>query len=125
QFCGVIEDVFGLLAGCDLHVCPSVSANESLPNVILEAKAARLPSIVFPTAGLREAVTHLQDGYVCPEPSHQALYEGIRYFLEHPEAATAMGHAARQSLERFSRERAAEEWASVFSSGPSEVHSVT
>ena len=38
-----------------MHVCPSLSAGDSFPNVILDAKKAGLPSVVFPTAGLPEA----------------------------------------------------------------------
>src|SRR5439155_6994691 len=117
QFTGEIEDIFGLLRQCHLHVCPSVSAGESFPNVVLEAKSQGLPSVVFPTAGLAEAVTHLVDGYVCSEKSARELYDGIRYFLEDAGALKEAGEAARQSLEKFSRERVAEEWAALFKHG--------
>lgn len=114
HFPGIVDDVFGLFEQCQLHVAPSVSSGESFPNAVLEAKAAGIPSVVFPTAGLPEAVTHLVDGYVCRERSADALYEGVRYFLDHPDARQVMGEAARRSLERFSAERAAEEWAALF-----------
>lgn len=117
RFTGVKEDVFGVLEQCHLHVSPSVSPNESFPNVVLEAKAVGLPSVVFPTAGLTEAVTHLVDGYVCRESSVQALYEGIRYFLDNRSALRAAGQAARRSLNRFSREGAARQWVEVFRDG--------
>jgi glycosyltransferase involved in cell wall biosynthesis len=109
-----IEDVGGLLAQCDLHVCPSVSPAESFPNVVLEAKSQGVPSVVFPTAGLPESVTHLVDGYVCRDTSLGALYDGIRYFLDDPESLKLAGEAARRSLERFPRERIADQWAEVF-----------
>lgn len=112
HFTGEIEDVFGLLRQCDLHVLPSMA--ESFPNVVLEAKSEGVPSVVFRSGGISEAVTHLVDGYVCRDKSAGALYEGIRYFLDNPAALKATGEAAKQSLERFSRQRVADEWAEVF-----------
>lgn len=113
QFVGEIEDVFGLLSQCDLHVCPSVFA-EGFGLVVLEAKSQSVPSVVFPSGGLQETVTHLVDGYLCREKSVQALYEGILYFLDDPAALKVAGKAAKQSLESFCRERIADEWVSVF-----------
>lgn len=112
HFTGEIEDVFALLTQCDLHVLPSMS--ESFPNVVLEAKSEGVPSVVFPSGGVSEAITHLVDGYICREKSAQALYEGIRYFLDNPATLKAAGQAAKQSLEHFSRQRIANEWAAVF-----------
>ena len=113
RFTGEIQDIPGLLEQCDLHVCPSVS-EEPFGIVVLEAKSAGLPSVVFPSGGLKETVTHLVDGYVCQEKSARALYEGIRYFLDHPEALSAAGGAARHSLHRFSGEKIGDQWCSVF-----------
>lgn len=110
---GEIADVFGLLDQCDLHVCPSRSAGESFPNVVLEAKRCGLPSVVFPVAGLPEAVDDRVDGYVCPEPTAAALYEGLRFFIDDRSRLAAAARAARASLERFSAERAATAWVSV------------
>lgn len=114
QFIGEIQDVFGLLSQCDLHVCPSTSPGESFPNVLLEAKSQGLPSVVFPTAGIPEAMNHRVDGYICRDKSAQALYEGIRYFLDNPAALKAAGEAAKGSLKHFSRERISDQWAEVF-----------
>jgi glycosyltransferase involved in cell wall biosynthesis len=117
HFTGEIDDVFGLLRQCDLHVCPSTSAGESFPNVVLEAKSQGLPSVVFPTAGLTEAVTHLVDGYVCSEKSSRALYDGLRYFLEDAAALKDAGNSARRSLDKFSKDSIAGEWAALFRHG--------
>jgi glycosyltransferase involved in cell wall biosynthesis len=116
RFVGPIKDVFGLLRQCQIHVCPSVSSTESFPNVLLEAKSQRLPSVVFPTAGIPEAVTHDVDGYICKETTANALYDGIRYFLDNPDRLRAAGQAARQSLEKFSPERIGEHWAELYKS---------
>lgn len=116
HFIGEIKDVFALLVQCDLHVWPSVSDGETFPNVVLEAKSQGVPTVAFPTAGLPEAVMHLVDGYVCRERSADALYEGIRYFLDHPGALKAAKEAAGKSAERFSSERIAGQWIAVFAS---------
>lgn len=117
RFTGEIQDITGLLAQCDLHVCPSVF-EEPFGIVVLEAKNQGIPSVVFPSGGLTEVVTPLVDGYVCNEKSADALCEGITYFLDDPAALAAASEAARMSLVRFSTERASEEWAAVFREQP-------
>ena len=111
---GEVDDVHPLLAQCRLHVCPSISEGESFPNVVLEAKSHALPSVVFPTGGLPEAVTHLDDGYVCRDRSAHALYEGLRYFLDDTAALARAGVAAKTSVAQYSRERIGPQWMDVF-----------
>jgi glycosyltransferase involved in cell wall biosynthesis len=113
RFVGEIADVFGLLSQCDLHVCPSVF-EEPFGLVVLEAKSQGIPSVVFPSGGLQETVAHRVDGYICNDKSTQALYEGIRYFLDDAVALQAAGKAAKRSLERFSRECMTDAWADIF-----------
>lgn len=112
-FPGQVDDVEALLGEALVHVCPSVSINESFPNVILEAKAAGVPTVGFPTGGIPEAIEHGKDGWLCREPSLEALVEGIRRLLEDRPLRERMGAAARASLERFSRERASGAWADL------------
>ncbi len=114
HFLGHIEDVFGLLRQCDLHVLPSLT--ESFPNVVLEAKCMGLPSVIFPSGGMPEAVTHGTDGYVCHQKTAVALYDGIRYFIDNPALLDTAGCAARSSLSRFSRATIAQAWVDVFQS---------
>jgi len=114
KFTGQIDDVFGLLDQCQLHCCPSTSDGESFPNVVLEAKSRGIPSVVFPTSGLPEAVTHLVDGYICPDRSVNSLYEGLSYFLERPSEMEAAGVAALGSMARFSPEGTSRQWAELF-----------
>jgi len=114
HFLGEIEDVFGFLSICNLHVCPSTSDAESLPNVVIEAKSQGVTSVVFPTAGLPEMVSHMIDGFVCKDKTVESLYEGIIYFLENPHQIKKMGQAAMKSLEFFGRDKIEKEWVSVF-----------
>src|SRR5207247_3666306 len=66
RFLGEINDVPQLLEQCDLHVCPSVW-EEPFGLVVLEAKTQGIPSVVFPSGGLKETVQHQVDGYICAD----------------------------------------------------------
>ncbi|PON15179.1 hypothetical protein C2W62_25220 [Candidatus Entotheonella serta] len=114
HFLGHIEDVFGLLKQCDLHVLPSLTEAESFPNVVLEAKRMGLPSVIFPSGGMPEVITHRTDGYRCHHKTAAALYDGIRYFIHAPSRLHLAGQAARSSLTRFSRATIAQAWEDVF-----------
>jgi glycosyltransferase involved in cell wall biosynthesis len=116
RFLGYVEDVPGLLAQADVHVCPSVW-EEPLSNTVPEAKLAGVPSVVFPSGGLPELVTHGEDGYLCPEKSAQVLREGIEHFLDmEEEALLHAGEAARASLIPLSitKEGFVEAWGQVY-----------
>ncbi len=114
QFLGYREDVPELLRSSDLHVCPSM-CREAFANVVLEAKAQRIPSVVFPDGGLPEMIAHKVDGFVCRDKSVEALVEGIEWFLDRPEEMKRAGLAARRNLdEKFGEERFRREWAEVF-----------
>lgn len=116
QFLGYREDVPALLRDSDLHVCPSI-CSEAFANVVLEAKAQGVPSVVFPDGGLPEMIEHKVDGYVCRGKTVEALVEGIEWFLDHPEERKRAGAAARRSLdEKFGERRFQREWAEVFQS---------
>ena len=120
RFVGYLEDVPGLLAGADVHTCPSV-CNEALGNVVLEAKQAGVPSVVFPDGGLPELVEHGVDGFVCRAKTAVALREGIEYYLD-MDAATlgAAKEAAGISLllQGITRAAFAQAWGSVYGIAP-------
>lgn len=113
RFHGEMGNVPGFLAGCDLHVCPSI-CDEAFGIVVIEAKSASLPSVVFPSGGLKETVNHLVDGYVCGEKTSTALYEGVAYFLNQPRVMKEAGRAAKLSIERFSPETIGPVWSSLY-----------
>jgi glycosyltransferase involved in cell wall biosynthesis len=97
-----------------LHVAPSLF-EEPAANVVLEAKAAGVPSVVFPSGGLPELVTDGVTGLVCRDKSVAALVEGIADFLDCPEKLAAARAAARMELKsRFSTERFRSEWVDVY-----------
>jgi glycosyltransferase involved in cell wall biosynthesis len=115
HFLGEVEDITSLLAQCHLHVCPS-TWDEPFGLVVLEAKQHGLPSVVFPSGGLVETVSHHQDGYICDSKTGNSLYKGLRYYIDNPEALRQAGDAARASLARFSKEQNARDWIAIFQS---------
>jgi glycosyltransferase involved in cell wall biosynthesis len=115
RFLGYREDVPSLLADAGLHCCPSrPELREGFGVVILEAKEAGIPSVVFRTGALAELIEHRHDGWICPKVSAEALAEGLRYFLRDEERMARAGRAAHASLVRFSREQFADGWWGIF-----------
>jgi glycosyltransferase involved in cell wall biosynthesis len=110
------DDVDALLRAAAIHCCPSMpEQRESFGIVVLEAKAAGLPSVVFPSGGLSETVTHGVDGWLCPEPTAAALAEGLQYFLQDTERLARAGLEARRSTVRYGRDVFDAAWWSLLS----------
>jgi glycosyltransferase involved in cell wall biosynthesis len=116
-FLNYVEDVPGLLQYCDVHVCPSVW-EEPLANVVMEAKMAGRPSIIFPSGGLPEVVTHEIDGYICPDKSARSLTAALQTYLDDPSLIPGQGIAARLSLDRLGANRFAQAWGTLYRVGP-------
>jgi glycosyltransferase involved in cell wall biosynthesis len=100
KFLGYVEDVSTLLALSEIHVTPSLF-NDPSPNVVMEAKLAARPSVVFPCGGLPELIEHGVDGFVCHEASVSALIEALRSYLEDTTLVQRHGNAAFVSLKRL------------------------
>lgn len=111
-----IDDVQELLHHADVHVCPSVSAGDSFPNVILDAKLAGVPSVVFPTAGLPEAIENGVDGLITPDRSPEQLAAAIAALIDDEPRRRAMGEAARASLMRHDPVALSSRWLDLISS---------
>jgi glycosyltransferase involved in cell wall biosynthesis len=109
-FLGHIHDTTRLLEQAQLHVCPSTSKSESFPNVILEAKKAGLPSVVFRTAGIPEAVQDEKEGRICEHKTADCLAHGIRRYIDDPVALRLHGMEAQRSLSRYDEDRIQETW---------------
>ena len=112
QILGPVGDVHGLLKQACIHVCPSTSKGDSFPNVILDAKQAGVPSIVFPTAGLPEAV-QAGEGIVTAAPTAESLASALGDLLADADRRDAMARCALESLSRHDPETLCEAWRSV------------
>ncbi|MDP2829682.1 MAG: glycosyltransferase family 4 protein [Sulfuricellaceae bacterium] len=114
-FVGEIADVPGLLSRSTIHVAPSLFDDPS-PNVVMEAKQAARPSIVFPRGGMPELVEDGVDGFVCREATSESLAEALRCYLDNAGLARRHGQAAYASLARLGVGQFAERWLNVYTS---------
>ena len=81
EFLGWRDDIATLLAGLDLLAVPS-SSLDSTPRVILEAFAAGVPVVAFPSGGIPEIVEDEQTGFLTAAATADALAQRISSILE-------------------------------------------
>ena len=87
------EDTAGLLAACDLLVCPS--RLEPLGNVVLEGWSAGRPVVAAAAEGPRGLIRGGVDGMLVPVEDAAALAAAIRRLLADPDGAAGMVQAGR------------------------------
>lgn len=97
---GEIPDVRPWYAAADVLVFPSY--REGFPNVVIEAGAMNLPSIVTDINGSREIIHEGENGVIIPSKDIQALEKAMEDFILHPDKRKAMGEKARPMVaERY------------------------
>lgn len=90
---GSKKDVRPYYAAADALVFPSY--REGFPNVVLEAGAMGLPSIVTDINGSREIIIEGRNGTIIPPRDENALYEAMKRFVTHPDEVARMASEAR------------------------------
>ena len=90
---GVQSDVRPWFAAADALVFPSY--REGFPNVVIEAGAMGLPSIVTNINGSREIVIENENGNIVEPRDAEALYAAMRSYVQEPERVAAMSSKAR------------------------------
>jgi glycosyltransferase involved in cell wall biosynthesis len=114
RFLGWQADVPALLQAAWVHAAPSLpEIREGFGVVVLEAKAAGVPSVVGPSGALPELINEGVDGSVMPEATAGALADALVRWLD-PAVRAAGSAAARRSLARWSPARFAETWDHAF-----------
>lgn len=86
-------DVRPWLAASDAFVFPSY--REGFPNVVIEAGAMGLPSIVTDINGSREIIIEGKNGTIIPPRNTDALYQSMKTFLEQSGKRIQMASNAR------------------------------
>jgi len=114
RFLGYIDAMQELYSIADLHVLPSVWEGEALSNVVIEAKHAGIPSVVFPSGGVPEVVSHEVDGYICADRTSASLIAGIEYYIDSPGRSGDHGENAQSSLGKLGIRRFGELWDDVY-----------
>ena len=94
--CVILPSVYKTMYGDETAV------PELLGQTLLEGMACASPVIATNVASLPELVVHGETGFIVPANDPEALRERIRWLLDHPREAAAMGAAGRRRvLEHF------------------------
>lgn len=90
------NDVRPWLAASDVLVFPSY--REGFPNVVIEAGAMGLPSVVTDINGSREIIMDGENGIIIPPRNAEALFQGMKRLLEDRCTVDRMRSNARQLI---------------------------
>ncbi len=71
------------IKNCDIYVQPSFS--EGYCTTTVEAKMLKKPVVTTDAPGMSEQFTHMENGYIVDAMTSEALFEGIKYLIEHPD----------------------------------------
>lgn len=100
QAVGTQKDVRPFYENGDVLVFPSY--REGFPNVVIEAGAMGLPSIVTDINGSREIIIQNENGVIIPPRDEGALYDAMKWMMEHQEIREEMAKKARPMVaERY------------------------
>lgn len=97
RMAGWRDDVPGLLAACDVFVCPS--RHEPLGNVVIEAWAQSRPVVAAASQGPIQLIKDGQDGLLTPIDDAPAMATAIKRVLDDATLADDLAHAGRRRYE--------------------------
>jgi glycosyltransferase involved in cell wall biosynthesis len=89
-------DVRPYFAISDVLVFPSY--REGFPNVVMQAGAMKVPSIVTNINGCNEIITSGENGLIIPVKDVEAIIEAMKYFIHNPEKYKLMKMKSRQVI---------------------------
>lgn len=95
-FTGYQNDIRPYLAASDAIVLPSY--REGFPNVILQAGAMGLPSIVTDISGCNEIIENGKNGLIVPPKDEDALYEAMKYLTDNSQFTNSIASASRNRI---------------------------
>lgn len=93
---GYQEDVRSYFAIADALVFPSY--REGFPNVVMQAGAMGLPSIVSDINGCNEIINHEQNGIIVPPKNINALENAMLSLIENKELYNQLKNSAREMI---------------------------
>ena len=96
KFVGFQKDVRPFFKAADALVFPSY--REGFPNVVMQAGAMGLPSIVTDINGCNEIIIEGKNGAIIPSRDRKALLEQMNYFMTNPTAVEEMAQQSRNLI---------------------------
>ena len=97
RYVGYKKDVRPYLLAADALVFPSY--REGFPQVVMEAGAMGLPSIVTDINGCNEIIVEGENGQIIPPKDSEALYKAMEHFLNSPQGVAYMASNARRMIQ--------------------------
>ena len=97
RFLGTVADPWPLLAGADIFALPSLW--EGMPNALLEAMAAGLPSVATAVGSVPEMVTDGREAFLVPPGDAGAFALALAELAGRPALRQVMGALARRRVE--------------------------
>lgn len=121
RFLGEIREMDIVYAATDIFVLPSFK--EGMPNVVLEGMSHGLPMVVTRVGAIPDMLRDDLDAMVVPPGDIMALSRALQHLLMHPQAARALGQAAKKAVfPRFSVSRRAENLIRIYRELEQEPH---
>ncbi len=103
RYVGYQSDVRPYMLAADALVFPSY--REGFPNVVMQAGAMGLPSIVTDINGCNEIIVEGENGRIIPPRDKEALGNMMAWFVEHPSEVARMAANAREMIaSRYDRQ---------------------
>jgi glycosyltransferase involved in cell wall biosynthesis len=99
------EQMQELYAEHDVFLFPSLM--EGLPSVLLEAMATGMPVITTETCGMPDIVENAHNGILIPPANATSIEEAVLRLASSQELRQKLGEAARETMKRYTWERAA------------------
>lgn len=99
---------------CDVFAIPSDTETQGL--VTLEAMACEKPVIGANARGLKDVITHEDDGYLFSPGNPSELSNYLLQLLEDDKLRRKMGKRAREKAKEFSAEKIGKQWVKFYSS---------
>lgn len=97
------QEVIDLLNSSSLLLAPSVTSKdgdqEGIPVGIMEAMAIGLPVVSTWHSGIPELIEDGVSGFLVAERDEEALFERLKYLIDHPEIWSEVGAAGRKCIE--------------------------
>jgi glycosyltransferase, family 1 len=96
RYVGFQSDVRPYLKAADALVFPSY--REGFPNVVMQAGAMGLPSIVSDINGCNEIIVESKNGTIIPPRDSDALYIAMKHFLDNKDEVKSFATNARSMI---------------------------
>ena len=99
EYFGEQDDIVPYLEQASVFVLPSY--REGTPKTNLEAMSCGRAVITTDAPGCRETVVDGKNGFLVPVKNPHAVYEKMKWFIEHPNKVNEMGKEGRMMVEEF------------------------